>query len=155
MVYYSGPKNVGKVVAVSGFFDPLHYGHIQYLQLAKSIANQEGKGTLWVIVNSDKQAKNKKGQAFMPCSERVKMLRSLQVVDAVMEAPDSDHTVCQALKAINPDIFAIGLDEGPEYMKEEKETCRDLNIQVICPLGARVQSSSWLIERSKKSKEGK
>lgn len=53
--------------------------------------------------------------------------------------------------AIRPDIFAIGLDEGPEYMKEERQTCRDLHIDVVCPLGARVQSSSWLLERARKA----
>mmetsp|Transcript_6573 Transcript_6573/g.8347 ORF Transcript_6573/g.8347 Transcript_6573/m.8347 type:complete len:157 (-) Transcript_6573:125-595(-) len=141
---------IGKVVAVSGYFDPLHYGHVQMLKKAKQLANnQGGKGTLFVIVNSDKAAAQKKGNAFMPCRERVKMVRSLEVVDAVMEAPDEDHTVCKAIQAIRPDIFAIGLDEGPEYMKEERQICRDLGIDVVCPLGARVQSSSWLLERAK------
>lgn len=151
---YTRPAGVGKVVAVSGYFDPLHFGHVDALQKAKALAGQGGnKGTLWVIVNSDKQAKMKKGKEFMPCAERVKMLRSLLVVDAAMEAPDEDHTVCQAIKAIHPDIFAIGLDEGPEYMKEEKEICKKLGIEVVCPLGERVQSSTWLIERAQANKK--
>lgn len=115
---------MGKVVAVSGFFDPLHHGHIDYLKKAKALANEgDGEGTLWVIVNSDKQAAMKKGKAFMPCAERVKMLRALRVVDAAMEAPDDDESVVRGLEAVSPDIFAIGLDEGPEYMKEEREAC--------------------------------
>lgn len=82
---YTKPIGIGKVVAVSGYFDPLHYGHIDYLQKAKALAAEGGgKGTLWVIVNSDKQAKRKKGKAFMPSAERVKMIRSLLVVDAAM-----------------------------------------------------------------------
>merc|ERR1711916_424291 len=110
---------------------------------------EDGDGTLFVIVNNDDQAKAKKGAPFMPCRERVKMIRSFACVDAVMEAPDRDHTVCQGIRAIHPDIFAIGLDEGPEYMKEERATCKELDIRVVCPLGARIQSSSWLIEKNK------
>lgn len=117
--------------------------------MAKALANEgDGPGTLWVIVNNDAQAANKKGKAFMPCSERVKMVRALRCVDAAMEAPDPNDHVVQGITAIHPDIFAIGLDEGPEYMKEERECCKELGISVVCPLGARVQSSSWLIERA-------
>ncbi|GBG30752.1 Ethanolamine-phosphate cytidylyltransferase [Hondaea fermentalgiana] len=140
---------MGRVVAVSGFFDPLHHGHIDYLKKAKALANEgDGEGTLWVIVNSDSQAADKKGKAFMPAAERVKMVRALRCVDAAMEAPDADSTVVKGIEAISPDVFAIGLDEGPDYMKEEREACRRLNIEVVMPLGARVQSSSWLIERA-------
>ena len=60
---YTRPAGIGKVVAVSGYFDPLHFGHIDYLQKAKALAAEGGnKGTLWVIVNSDKQAKKNKKQ---------------------------------------------------------------------------------------------
>ena len=106
---------MSKVVCVSGFFDPLHFGHIDYLKKAKELAGPSG--TLFVIVNNDKQAEMKKGASFMPCAERVKMVRSLGVVDVAMEAPDTDHTVCKGIAAVIPDVFAIGLDEGPEYMK--------------------------------------
>jgi cytidyltransferase-like protein len=106
-----------KVVCCSGLFDPLHYGHVDYLQKAKKLSTVDGQpGTLWVIVNSDKQAISKKGYSFMPEAERLKLVRALQCVDAVIIAPDEDDSVCRALSAINPDIFAIGLDEGPEYV---------------------------------------
>ena len=144
-----------KVVCVCGFFDPVHSGHVDYLQKAKALANSEseGEGTLIVIVNNDRQAAVKKGSAFMPCAERVKMVRSFGCVDAVFEAPDDDHTVCKGIKMIYPDIFAIGLDEGPEYMKEERDICRELGVKVVCPLGARIQASSWLIAQSKVNAE--
>ena len=137
-----------KVVCVSGFFDPLHYGHVDALQKAKALANQQSdgcEGTLFVLVNNDAQAKLKKGKVFMPCAERCKMVRSLGCVDAVMEAPDTDRTVCRAIQAVHPDIFAIGLDLGEEYMKEERELCQQMGVQVVCPLGERIQSSSSLI----------
>ena len=145
-----------KVVCVSGFFDPLHHGHIDYLQKAKALARTaDGPGTLWVIINSDEQAAMKKGKEFMPAKERLKLVRSLRCVDACVIAPDDDHTVCKAIEAIHPDVFAIGLDEGPDYMKEERQTCARLGIEVVCPLGARVQSSSYLIQKAKEVEDEK
>jgi cytidyltransferase-like protein len=43
---------MGKVVVVCGFFDPIHYGHVDYMRRAKALADEDGKGTLWVVVNS-------------------------------------------------------------------------------------------------------
>lgn len=146
-------SKMGQVVVVCGFFDPIHYGHVDYMRRAKALADADGSGTLWVVVNSDKQASLKKGKAFMPAAERVKMVRSLGCVDAAMEAPDSDSSVCKALEMIHPDVFAIGLDEGPDYMKEEKDLCRKLGIQIVCPLGARIQSSTWLLDRAAENKQ--
>jgi len=140
----------------AGFFDPLHHGHIDYLQHAKSLArNEDGPGTLWVIINSDEQASRKKGKEFMPASERLKLVRSLRCVDACIIACDADDSVSKTIEAIHPDVFAIGLDEGQDYMKEEKDTCRRLGIQVVCPLGQRVQSSSYLIAKAKEAEETK
>lgn len=138
------------VVAVSGYFDPLHHGHIDYLQKAKALARTaDGPGTLWVIINSDAQAAKKKGKEFMPAKERLKLVRSLRCVDACVIAPDEDETVVQAIKAIHPDVFAIGLDEGPDYMAAEREICKEMGIKVVCPLGLRIQSSTFLIQRAK------
>ena len=102
------------------------------MQKAKSLARtDDGPGTLWVVINSDEQAAKKKGKEFMPANERLKLVRALRFVDACIIAPDSDHTVCKAIAAIHPDVFAIGLDEGQEYMKEEKELCKQMGIQVF------------------------
>ena len=114
-----------------------------------------GPGTLWVIINSDEQAARKKGKEFMPASERLKLVRSLRCVDAVIVAPDKDDSVCQAIEAIHPDVFAIGLDEGPDYMKAERDTCARMGVEVVCPLGARVQSSSFLLQRIRDMEEEK
>lgn len=110
---------------------------------------------MWVIINSDEQAARKKGKEFMPASERLKLVRSLRCVDACIIAPDKDDSVCLAIEAIHPDVFAIGLDEGPDYMKAERDTCQRMGIEVVCPLGARVQSSSFLLQRIKDLEEEK
>lgn len=130
--------------------------HQDYLQKAKALARtDDGPGTLWVVINSDAQAARKKGKEFMPAMERLKLVRSLRCVDAVIIAPDEDDTVVKAIQAIHPDIFAIGLDEGPEYMKEEKAVCKAMDIQVVCPLGVRVQSSTYLLNKLKEAEEKK
>ena len=54
-------------VAVSGYFDPIHVGHIEYLELAKELGTE-----LIVIVNNDHQCKLKKGSSFMKQEDRLK-----------------------------------------------------------------------------------
>ena len=79
------------VVAASGYFDPIHPGHIEYLERSKALVGSEGK--LYVIVNNDNQASMKKGAPFMKCADRLKIVRSLSFVDAAIEACDADRSV--------------------------------------------------------------
>ena len=109
-----------------------------------------------MIINNDEQAARKKGKEFMPARERLRLVRSLRCVDAAIIAPSANKDdVCEAIRAIHPDIFAIGLDEGPEYMKAERQTCQEMGVQIVCPLGARVQSSSWLLQKARDEAEKK
>jgi len=89
----------------------------------------------------------------------VKLVRSLACVDAAIEAMDEDRTVCKTLAAIHPDIFAKGGDQFVDTIPEA-ETCRKLGIEMRDGLGAKIQSSSWLIEGAakltdEKKKDGK
>jgi cytidyltransferase-like protein len=137
--------------------DPIHYGHVEMLNKAKSLARTaDGPGTLWVIINNDAQAARKKGKEFMPAAERLKLVRSLRCVDACIIAPNNDtDDVVEAIEAIHPDIFAIGLDEGPDYMKDERKKCKEMGIEIVCPLGLRVQSSSYLLAKAREEAEKK
>ena len=92
-----------KVIATSGYFDPLHVGHLECLELASKLGDK-----LIVIVNSDLQAKLKKGEAFMNEDDRMKIVAALKCVDEVFLSIDQDKTQCESLKRINPDIFAKG-----------------------------------------------
>ncbi len=133
-----------KVVAVSGYFDPLHVGHIEYLKLANELGDK-----LVVILNNDKQAELKKGKVFMPLNERKIILESIRYVDEVFVSIDIDKTVCKSLEAIKPDIFAKGGDRF-SYEIPEAEVCKRLNIKIVDGLGKKIQSSSDLIrERNK------
>ena len=124
------------VVAVSGYFDPLHVGHLEYLEMAKQLGDK-----LIVIVNSDKQAELKKGKSFMSENDRVEIIGALKCVDEVFLSIDEDKSVCKSLEAIKPDIFANGgdrsLSEIPETAVMEK-----YNIKMVDGLGEKIRSSS-------------
>ncbi len=124
------------VVAVSGYFDPLHVGHLEYFEMAKQLGNK-----LIVIVNNDKQAILKKGESFMNENDRVEIVAALKCVDEVFLSIDEDKSVCKSLEAIKPDIFANGgnrsLAEIPETAVMEK-----YNIKMVDGLGEKIRSSS-------------
>lgn len=128
------------VVAASGFFDPLHSGHIFYLKKAKELGDK-----LVVIVNSDQQAVLKKGFVLMPLDQRIAIIRELPFVDAVIVAADEDGTVCRTLELIRPHIFAKGGDRTKDEIPENK-TCDQLKIQIIDGLGGKVYSSRTVVK---------
>lgn len=132
-----------KVVCVSGYFDCFHQGHLEYLEKAKALGDK-----LYVIVNNDEQAALKKGRAFMPASERVKIIRSIYCVDAAIIAVDKDRTVCETLRIVHPDVFANGGDQNNDSIPE-KAICEELGIQLVDGLGDKIQSSSWLLAKAR------
>ncbi len=136
-------------VAVSGYFDPLHVGHIEYFKLAKKIAGK--KGVLIVILNNDQQTYKKKNRIFMPLEERKKLIEAIKYVDEVYVSIDTDESVCKSLQAIMPNIFAKG---GDRFIGEipETKTCKKLGIKMIDRLGKKIQSSSDLIKKWGKKK---
>ena len=127
-----------KIVATSGYFDPLHVGHLECLELAKELGDK-----LIVIVNSDLQARLKKGKPFMNEQDRLKIVSALKCVDEVFLSIDKDKTQCQSLKHLNPTIFAKGGDRTSGEIPESK-ICKELGIQIIDGLGAKIRSSSDL-----------
>ena len=126
-------------VCVSGYFNPLHVGHLEYFERSKKLGDN-----LIVIVNNDNQALLKKGSTFMKESERLKIIRSLKIVDMAVISIDEDRTVCKTLQCIRPDIFTNGGDQFNDSIPE-KSICEKLNIQLIDGLGEKIQSSSFLL----------
>ena len=131
------------IVCVSGYFNPIHIGHIELLQKAKDLGTK-----LFVIINNDKQSFLKKGSSFMPEGERLKIIRSIKCVDSAIISTDEDRTVCKSLRLIHPDIFANGGDQNNDIIPE-KIVCQELGIKLVDGLGDKIQSSSWLIEKNK------
>ena len=69
-------EELDKIVAISGYFDPLHVGHLEYFEYAKKLGNY-----LVVIVNNDYQCQLKKGKSFMPEADRVKIVKAIKGID--------------------------------------------------------------------------
>jgi len=133
------------IACVSGYFDPIHIGHIEYFKKSKLVADK-----LMVIVNNDDQAILKKGRAFMPVEERIKIIQELKCVDYVVLSLDTDRTVCKTLAMVEPrpTYFCNGGDQNNNSIPES-EICNELGIKLLDGLGEKIQSSSWLIKGCK------
>ena len=133
-----------KIVCVSGYFDPIHIGHIEYFKKSKEIGDK-----LMVIVNNDEQATLKKGKPFMPADERIQIIKELRCVDFVVKSIDTDRTVCKTLETIEPKpyYFCNGGDQNNNTIPEG-EVCSKRNIELRDGFGDKIQSSSWLIKGS-------
>ena len=125
-------------VAVSGYFDPIHVGHLEYLRMAKELGD-----SLVVIVNNNYQCKLKKGKHFMDENDRVEIVKALKFVDEVFLSVDNDRTVCKSLAEIKPDIFANGGDRATSEVPETP-VCKKFNIKMVDGLGDKIRSSSSL-----------
>ena len=125
-----------KVVAVSGYFDPIHVGHLEFLKIAKSLGDK-----LVVIINSDYQADLKKGKSFMPEEDRLEIVQALRCVDEVFLSIDKDKSVCKSLEHLKPDIFANGGDRSLEEIPETA-VMKKYNIEMVDGLGEKIGSSS-------------
>ena len=125
-------------VAVSGYFDPIHVGHLEYLRMAKELGD-----SLVVIVNNNYQCKLKKGKHFMDENDRVEIVKALRFVDEVFLSVDKDRTVCKSLEEIKPDVFANGGDRATSEVPETT-VCKKFNIKMVDGLGDKIRSSSSL-----------
>lgn len=137
-------EQIGKKVtwvAVSGGFDPLHQGHVEYFLKAKEQGDR-----LVVIVNTDEWLIRKKGYTFLPLEQRMFIIQNLAMVDKVVPALDEDGSVCESLEHLRPDVFAKG---GDRFKGEVPETltCERLGIKLVDGLGAKIESSSEMVKR--------
>ena len=136
------------VVIVSGYFNPLHKGHIEYFENAKAIGDK-----LWVIVNSDLQRELKGSKFFQDEKERLKIISSLRIVDKAILSVDKDRTVSKSIAKLVTKkdndweyIFANGGDQNNDTIPEAK-ICKILGVNLVDGLGNKIQSSSWLLKK--------
>ena len=131
-----------KTAIVSGYFDPLHIGHIEYFKLAKELADE-----LVVIVNNREQCLLKKSDEFMDERDRLEIVYHLDMVDEVLISTDKDKTVCKSLEMIaqfkpyNDLVFCNGGDRDASNSPEVK-VCSKLGIEFQQGLGKKIRSSS-------------
>ena len=136
---------MSKIVCVSGYFDPIHVGHLEYFKKSKQIGDK-----LMVIVNNDEQAVLKKGKPFMPVDERIELIKEFKCVDYVVKSVDTDRTVCKTLETVEPKptYFCNGGDQNNNTIPET-DVCVKRGIELRDGFGDKIQSSSWLIKGSK------
>ncbi|MEL0008733.1 MAG: adenylyltransferase/cytidyltransferase family protein [Flammeovirgaceae bacterium] len=135
-----------KAIIVSGYFNPVHKGHIEYFINAKKIADY-----LIVIVNNDFQRKIKQSKEFMLEDERIFIVKNLKMVDECYMSIDKDRTVINTIALIHNKFnhkydlyFGNGGDQNNEIIPE-RDICDKLSIKLIDNLGEKIQSSSWIL----------
>lgn len=139
------------LVIVSGYFNPMHVGHLDYIESAKSYAKN-----LIAIVNNDTQVSLKGSIPFMQAEERLRLVSRLRAVDDAILSIDTTPSVNETIRKIvkmnqgQKIVFATGADHTKENTKAETLLCESLGIDIIYGAGGKkVQSSSELLENVK------
>ena len=137
-----------KGMIVSGYFNPIHKGHIEYFNNAKLLADE-----LFVIVNNDLQRALKGSKEFQQESERVLIVSNIKSVDHCILSIDEDRSVCKTIEKIALTFgeaynlsFANGGDQNNNIIPE-RPICEKLGITLKDGLGDKIQSSSWLLKK--------
>ena len=138
--------NKKKGIIVSGYFNPIHKGHIEYFNQAKALADE-----LFVIVNNDSQRILKGSTEFQKEQERIFIVSNIKSVDHCILSIDQDRTVIKTIEKISQDFgqeydlnFANGGDQNNNTIPE-RSICDQMGISLIDGLGDKIQSSSWLL----------
>jgi len=136
-----------RLVLITGGFDPVHSGHIEYINAAKALGDY-----LFVGLNSDDWLTRKKGKPFMPWIERHVIISNLRAVDECFAFDDNDCSACDAIRKVreeNPDhtiIFANGGDRTQENIPEM--SCGVDDVEFVFGIGGqdKKNSSSWILK---------
>ncbi|WP_405058996.1 adenylyltransferase/cytidyltransferase family protein [Kribbella sp. NBC_01505] len=133
---------------VSGYFNPLHIGHIRMMRAARELGDQ-----LVVIVNNDDQQMLKKGRIIIPENDRVEVVENIRSVDVVLLSVDTDGSVQKSLAEVRsrfPDdriLFANGGDRRNAGEISEADVCAELGIEIVFGVGGddKADASSRII----------
>lgn len=132
-----------KVVFVSGYFNPLHGGHLDLIEGAKALGDK-----LIVIVNNDRQQLLKKGKIILDEKNRLRLMRSLRPVDEVVLSIDEDPPVINTVEMIAKQhpgdelIFAQGGDRDSDKVNPEADICHQYGIRVVYGVGGTNKADS-------------
>lgn len=132
-----------KIVIVSGYFNPLHGGHLDMIESAAGLGDE-----LIVIVNNDKQQVLKKGKIILDEKNRLRLMRALKGVKSVVLSIDEDPTIIKTLEMVanqHPGdelIFANGGDRDSAKSIPESEVCEKYNISMVFDAGGTAKTDS-------------
>jgi glycerol-3-phosphate cytidylyltransferase/D-beta-D-heptose 7-phosphate kinase/D-beta-D-heptose 1-phosphate adenosyltransferase len=132
-----------KIVIVSGFFNPLHGGHLDMIEAAAKLGDR-----LIVVVNNDVQQVMKKDKIILSEQNRTRLIRALRNVDEAVVAVDTDPTVIKTLEEIaekypgDTIVFANGGDRDSEKAIPETEVCRRYGIEMVFGVGGNNKADS-------------
>jgi cytidyltransferase-like protein len=140
------PASPARAAIVSGYFNPLHVGHLQMMEAASEL----GDGHLVVIVNSDVQQEMKKGKVIFTEDVRLRIVRALRVVDDAFVAVDADGSVTESLRRVRAAypqtrlVFCNGGDRrDPDAMPmAESQVCAELGIEMAFGVGGEDKADS-------------
>jgi cytidyltransferase-like protein len=129
-----------KIVIVSGYFNPLHGGHLDMIEAARELGDK-----VVVVVNNDVQQVLKKGKVILDEENRLRLIRALRIVDEAVLSIDEDQTVIKTLEMLAkkyPDdqlVFANGGDRDGERAIPESETAHKYNIELVFGVGTDIR----------------
>lgn len=132
-----------RIVIVSGYFNPLHGGHLDMIEAARAMGDH-----LIVVVNNDEQQILKKGKIILDEKNRLRLMRSIKGVDQVVLSVDQDPPVIKTLEMIAKQhpgdelIFANGGDRSTGKVVPETEICERYNIEMVFDAGGTQKSDS-------------
>lgn len=132
-----------KLVIVSGFFNPLHGGHLDMIEAAAKLGDR-----LLVVVNNDVQQVIKKDKVILSQENRFRLINALRDVDEVMLAIDEDPTVIETLRMIarthpyDKLIFANGGDRSAPEAVPELDVCKEYDIEMVYGVGGANKADS-------------
>jgi D-beta-D-heptose 7-phosphate kinase/D-beta-D-heptose 1-phosphate adenosyltransferase len=136
-----------KAIIVSGYFNPIHKGYLEYFNNARAKADK-----LFGIVNNDLQRALKGSREFQDENERMITVSNIKAVDKAILSIDTDRTVCEAIKFIAQEFgeeFDLGFANGGDQNNDtipEREICDNNSVALIDGLGDKIQSSSLLLK---------
>jgi cytidyltransferase-like protein len=157
LLYFSMSKTI---VITSGYFNPIHPGHIECFDLSRKLGDE-----LWVIVNSDHQAKLKRGvESFQDQMYRMNIVRGMKSVSNVILAIDEDGSVCKTLEKtileirdLYPGARIIWTKGGDRFSVEIPETpiCQKYGVEQVDGMGLKTHNSSEYVKAHKQALLGK
>ena len=142
-------EKIKTLVIASGYFNPIHEGHLEYLNRSKTLGD-----FLFVIINNDYQRKLKGSKEFLSQEQRRIIVKNLKAVDDVIISIDENKLVNKTIELIYKEeaykydriLFTNGGDQTEETIGEN-EICEKLGIEMVFGMGNKIQSSSWLLNK--------